>query len=348
MKEIYSPFEWLLIDLASQYGMDKDTYSERIQWSVSQLNLFKVDSLLELQSSLSELLAESDDKAAFMGVALALWDTYKGIPSSWEVAQDAASSGAQLMSCLMKCETGMAHTGVLGTKVPDLYTDVHTAMDTASIDRKTLKKGMIPYMYASEKAPKAVFGADYPKFISAYGACVPAAQRLSNILVDCWDSEATEYTWELPDGFEVYIPVINQNQKKIPYKNHRVEYRFNELGTIPKGKHGSKALSPNVIHSMDAYVLRELCRRCNYDPIALGRAIRSLESPKVGKACKAKAKKLKHLESLYREFKQVSVVAIEYITKETAACVSEEYRQELLNILYVMEEVKPFSVRHIH
>jgi len=36
--ERYTPWEWLLIDAATQYGLDKQTFEARLKWSYEHLN----------------------------------------------------------------------------------------------------------------------------------------------------------------------------------------------------------------------------------------------------------------------------------------------------------------------
>jgi len=348
---MFSGFEWLLIDLASRFGKDKDTYIERIQWAEELLPLLNVETESQLKANLEPWVDNADDKPHFVGAALAIWDTIQNSTSNWMVSQDSASSGAQLMSCMTKCHTGMSNTGVLGTDVPDLYTTVNDKMgeNGSKLPRKVLKQGMIPHMYASTVSPKRIFAESYPNFLRAYGETVPRAQILSDLLVDAWDSNATEHVVTAPDGFVAVMPVIVQKHKIIPFKDHSYKYVYSAKGTKPKGKaKGTKALSANTTHTYDAYILRELNRRCNYSYVQVTAALNALENPKLGKANQCKAVKLKELQKLSEEFNQVSVVALEYIDINTAGCVSENYRNQLIEILEQMLLSDSFEIKNVH
>lgn len=347
--QTYSGFEWLLIDLASRFGKDKDLFQDRIRWAQELLPLFKVDTINELKSNLASWIDIADDAPHFAGAALAIWDAYLGNVSNWTVSQDAASSGAQLMSCLMKCETGMHSTGVLGTLVPDLYTSVHKKMPTSKISRKVLKKGMIPHMYASSAAPKAIFGDDYEEFLRAYFSCVPKAQILSDMLVDAWNSSATEHVIIAPDGFVGRIPVLVREEKRIPYGEHTFTYQYDRIGTKKKGKAaGTKSLSANTVHLYDAYVLRELSRRCNYNTDTLLNALGALRSPSPHVDLDASTK-LKELDKLSKSFNMVSLVAIEYISPESTRFLSKWYKDKLISLIEdVLNFADPFEVKVVH
>tara|TARA_B110000503_G_C7156041_1_gene417345 strand:- start:1798 stop:3033 length:1236 start_codon:yes stop_codon:yes gene_type:complete len=348
---MFSGFEWLLLDLASRFGKDKDTYNARIQWAEELLPLINVKTKSELKVNLEPWVATADDKPHFVGAALAIWDTIQNSASNWMVSQDSASSGAQLMSCMTKCHTGMSNTGVLGTDVPDLYTSVNDRMGEqgSTLPRKVLKKGMIPHMYASTVSPKRIFGESYNTFLKAYGETVPRAQILSDLLVDAWNSKATEHVVTAPDGFVAILPVLIQAHKIIPFKSHSYKYVYNTKGTKPKGKaKGTKALSANTTHIYDAYILRELNRRCNYSQTQVIAALEALTNPNLGKVDQCKAVKLKELEKLAKDFNQVSIVAVEYIDKNTAACVSESYRNQLVEILEQVLLSDSFEIKNVH
>lgn len=347
----YTGFEWLMIDLCSHFGHDKWQYPKRIEWTKELLPLFKVSTVELLKSNLAPWIAVADNKPHFTGSALAIWDTIQGEASNWTVAQDSASSGAQLMSCLMKCETGMYNTGVLGTDFPDLYTTVNEKLSNGGLDipRKLLKKGMIPHMYASTAAPEAIFGDNYPMFLTAYAQSVPMAQLLSDALVNAWNSAATEHCWELPDGFDVRVPVLVTEEKQIPYKEHKFAYRFQRIGTKEKGKAaGTKSLSPNVIHSYDAYVLRELARRCNYDVSVLGAALEALWEMPAGKVDIESATALKRCEQRFKKYGQVSLVAVEHINAGSVRYISDEYRNTLIELINEVMDHTSFEIKTVH
>ena len=347
----FSGFEWLLIDLASRFGKDKEDYQVRIDWAVELIPLINVETEAELKTNIEPWVTIADDRPHFVGAALAIWDTLQGRESNWAVSQDSASSGAQLMSCMTKCHTGMHNTGVLGDDLPDLYTTVNKLMGKqgSPLPRKVLKQGMIPHMYASTAAPKRIFEDSYPAFLRAYAETVPRAQILSDLLVDAWNSNTTEHVVIAPDGFEGVMPVLVQEHKVIPFKDHSYKYVYSAKGTKLKGKaKGTKALSANTTHIYDAYMLRELNRRCNYSADMVVAAIDALTNPKLGKVDQHKVTKLKGLERLSQEFNQVSIVALEYIDVSTAACVSHNYRNQLVVILEQVLLSTSFEIKNVH
>ena len=65
----------------------------------------------------------------------------------------------------------------------------------------------------------------------------------------------------MPDGHTVYVPVV---------EGVNATYTDPELGEIPLRYYHQthsdnfRSLCPNVIHSIDGYVAREMIRRCNF------------------------------------------------------------------------------------
>lgn len=344
----YSGFEWLLIDAASQYGFDKKPYSFRLTFAQEWLPLVKVDSLVDLKNNFKEWVSNADDKASFMSAIICIWDVYRNVAISRFIPQDSASSGPQWLSTMFRCEAGMSMTGVLGTDVPDLYTAVADKMGV-DIPRKKLKKGMIPHMYQSKSAPEQVFGDEYETFLNAFHEVVPMADRVSSALAEAWDSNALEYTWTLPDGFEVYMPVTDTVEISLPYLNHKFSYHYTKQMCKQKGKaKGTKALAANATHSYDAYILRELVRRCNYNTLLVQNAYEALNQNKVLKGDRKKAKKLRHLQELFNKFNMVSAVAFEYVDEASVSVIDSSFRKALLDLAEDLLTVKSFEVQTIH
>lgn len=358
----FSGFEWLLIDVAARMGHDKEHFSTRIEWTVANvLPLIKAAPTFDLLKAFIEpLIKTADEPAMFCGACLAVWDTINGRESTWQVGADAASSGPQLQSCFMKCKTGMGNTGVLNwDKMPDVYTDVTLVMCTGglSITRKIVKKGIVPHIYASEAAPKAVFKTQYPAFIKAYKTVLPKAQEASDFMVQAWNSNAFEHVWTMPDGAVVRVPVIVKHQKSIPCGKHKIEYIYEELGTKKKGLAGTKALSANITHSYDAYMLRELNRRCNYNKEHMENMLRLLTRELAhramsGEKCPtltySETDYMYYLESLYVKFTQASAVAFEYMDENNVQHLSDDYLLTLEHIAKSMLAHKSFEVSNIH
>jgi len=88
------------------------------------------------------------------------------------------------------------------------------------------------------------------------------AQAVMDLINQYWDAYALEHTWTLPDGHVACVKVTEMVNARIQVdelKNTTFTYRFE--ANQPSIK--SSSLVPNVIHSIDAYVAREIVRRAH-------------------------------------------------------------------------------------
>jgi len=249
--ELYSAFEWLLIDLANQYGLDKQDYSVRLAWANENLDYL-------------EQLDDADDPATFIAATHAVRDAQAGIPSGYMVELDSSSSGIQLLSVLTRCVTGMENTGVLcNGHRPDIYTKLTEVMQTEH-ERKPVKQALMCYMYGSKSEPEKAFGDQVPLFLEKAEEVAPRACIARSVLLNTWQPFADAHTWIMPDGFTVFKEVKQTKDTSIsvPMLDNR---NFTFRHKIIKGKEKAVTNAADVTHSIDALVVREMARRCNYD-----------------------------------------------------------------------------------
>lgn len=115
--KMYSGFEYLLIDTANAFGLDKKLFEERIQWGRDNLD------------QLETLYPQADSKNLYAKAVLAIRKAQAHVPTGHMVGVDAICSGAQMMSVLTGCVEGCKATGLIDMGVrPDAYTSVTNAM----------------------------------------------------------------------------------------------------------------------------------------------------------------------------------------------------------------------------
>ena len=118
------------------------------------------------------------------------------------------------------------------------------------------------HFYNSRATPKALLSSiELEVFYEVMVGLLPGAEDVMNTINECWDANAKYHSWIMPDGHTVYIPVI---------EGVNGVYTDVELGDIPlRWYHQTKSdnfrsLCPNVIHSIDGYIAREMIRRCDF------------------------------------------------------------------------------------
>lgn len=113
----FSGFEYLLIDAANQFGLDKKLFGERIQWARDNLD------------SLESYTNDADTPALYLKAVQAIRKAQQGIPTGHLVGWDAVCSGVQLMSVLTGCHVGAASTGLVHPNVrSDAYKECTDSM----------------------------------------------------------------------------------------------------------------------------------------------------------------------------------------------------------------------------
>jgi len=358
MKQFYS-WEYLLIDVANQFGLDKLLFEERIQWTLEHLQ--------ELES----LADKAETRPLYLKAVMALRKVQKGIPTGHLVGLDAVCSGIQVMSALTGCEEGAKATGLINTGVrPDAYTACTNTMNKIlggglEVSRKDAKQALMTVMYGSKKTPKDIFGEDTPELEAFYQAVqqvAPGAWDLLQTLLDSWQSYALVHAWKLPDGFDARVKVMGKVSARVEVDelDHATfTYEFYENLGIPKGHRNSKSLAANTVHSVDAFILREIHRRCNYDPLTLHFAHEALcferdqranNNQTMGKRDnEIQDTQLMYYIEQYERSGMPSAVILPHLMEEDAVWyLSDEHIEKLIRITERMKSHKPFEVVTVH
>lgn len=120
------------------------------------------------------------------------------------------------------------------------------------------------FFYNSRAKPIEIFGEDTEElevFYEVLEELFPGALEVMGIINECWDSTALEHTWSLPDGHIARCLVVEKVDTSIEidelHAQRTFAYRFYPNQPSKKGT----SLMPNVIHSIDAWIVREMVRR---------------------------------------------------------------------------------------
>jgi len=263
----FSSFEYLCIDIANQYGMDKLTFDKRIQWTK--------DNIKKLEKLGKEKLAEGKWKEypLYVKAVMTLRKAQAGIPTGHMVHFDATCSGMQIMSATTGCEAGAFATGLTDpNRRADAYTDCHILMKQyvpalPDAARSDVKDAVMTSLYGSKAEPKKLFGEGTPELEAFYKALqelAPGAVGLLNALRSSWQPFSLKHSWVLPDNHHVHVKVTKKVTARIKVAelgNSSFSHIFENNMGLP---HGLSNVA-NVVHSIDGWILRTLVRRCDYD-----------------------------------------------------------------------------------
>lgn len=272
--QTFTPREYLKIDIANNYGLDKKNWDERIQWFDQN------------ESRLHELVASADEPALFYAGVRAWEDVKAGRPIGYMISLDATSSGLQLLAALTGDRKAAQLCNVVNTgNREDAYTGIYNRMlsiigDTAKITREHTKEAIMTAFYGSKAMPKQVFGegALLDVFYNTMKSSAPAAWELNEAFLAMWDSEAYINSWVLPDNFHVHVKVMSQVKETVHFLNQPFDIFYNVNAPIEEGR----SLGANTIHSIDGMIVRELTRRCDYDPVRIIKLYEMLNRHSVG------------------------------------------------------------------
>ena len=240
----------LYIAIANHAGKDKLTWKERHDWAKAQ----KTNKIKWKEPILGRKALR------------ALKDTEEGKSTGYVMSIDATSSGIQIMAVLSGCEKTAKLVNCIDPDVRhDLYDNVAQMMNkklSKPVSRTIVKQCTMTHYYNSKATPKGLLhGKELDAFYKVIEGLLPGAERVMHTINQCWNSAENHHSWIMPDNHNVYVPVI---------EGISGTYSDPEFGEIPlKWYHQTKSdnyrsLCPNIIHSIDGYIAREMIRRCNF------------------------------------------------------------------------------------
>lgn len=349
--EKYSGWEYLLIDVANHYGLDKLLFEERIDWANQNLH------------HLENLAKDAESEPLYLKGVQAIRNAMKGEPIGHVIGLDAVCSGIQVMSALTGCVKGSEATGLINTGIrPDAYSETTDVMNQllgggVTVSRDDSKKALMTSYYGSKAKPREIFGEDTPELAAFYQAAytvAPGAWELLQDLLASWQPYALEHSWKLPDGFDAHVKVMEQQTTRIKVdelNNASFSYTYYENVGAPTGR----ANVANVVHSVDGYILRCIQRRCNYERAMVEHAAGLIQITLLERSLNMthtwiprSTSKLGYYVEQYERSGMADVIILPYLTSDNVCGLSTKHLQALAGIVNHMLTYQPFEVITIH
>lgn len=259
-------YKQLKMSIASAFGQDKKTDKSKVKWFNTNKN------------NLDWKLAKEPHTARKL--LYALEQVQKTGETNVPVELDATNSQLQMVACLTGDRQTASICNVLNRKDGEIADAYQTLADVMSLilertglgehkfTRSELKAThMISGYGAGRSLVEETFQEDFGEafdekyvdiFYQAQKVVSPAAVMLRDYFNSIWDSSKDYYEWTLPDGVKVqYRPT---ETRQITTKPYGVE--INCLATVNMATSKSTGLGVNIIHSVDAYVARQVIERC--------------------------------------------------------------------------------------
>lgn len=350
--QTFTGWQYLLIDLANAFGLDKLLFEDRIKWA--ETNLHQLESLADTAES----------KPLYMKAVLDIRKVLKGEPTGHLVGMDACCSGIQIMSALTGCVAGATHTGLVDPTIrADAYTKTTEFMNQELgggfvVSRNNAKDALMTSFYGSKAKPKEIFGADTPElnaFYTAMNRVAPGAWDLLQDLLGSWQPFALKHSWKLPDGFDAVVKVMEKKEARIEvdeldHATFTYEFYINE------GQKTGLSLVANVVHSVDAYVLRCIHRRCNYDRRMVEATLDDIYGALMSGARNGKkpteplqaGTQLAYYVEQFNRSGMADVVILSHINPRNVHQLSTLHLEKLRDIILTMLVHQPFPVVTVH
>lgn len=212
--------------------------------------------------------------------------------------------------------------------------------------------------YGSKAKPIEIFGEGTPELAAFYAAATvvaPGAWGLLQDLLASWQPYALKHEWQLPDGYEAKVKVMNKIETRIEvdeldHATFTYQYYVNE------GSDKGLSNAANVVHSVDAYVLRSIHRRCNYDKDVVEMALHFINTELSFRMNGTKqdtseaSKAMAYYVNLFERHQVADVVILPHLigTSFQARALSTEHLEKLGSIVESMLCHEPFEVAGIH
>lgn len=332
----FNPIQYLAIDIANHYGLDKEPYEVRISW------------VKQNQDKLESLQNQAEEPILFAKAVKALRDTDNGLPTGHTVALDSVNSGLQIMSAVMRDRRGCELTGLID---PDTRSDAYTAImermnellkrddiEEVQVSRKEAKEACMTWAYGSKAVPERIFGDLVEYFYEAMEQEFQGVTELLGVLTASWNSWVLHHKWALPDLHMAYIPVMQTVKER--YKVEELNYQPTVIYSKNEGEEFGISNIANVVHSLDAYLLRTMVRYCNYNKGTVRNFIRKVEQ--------AKYKEVQTNE-MVQKWQDTGIADISFINYIDDVSV---YPFQMINQLYnkccMLLQYEPFEIITIH
>jgi len=246
--------------------------------------------------------------------------TMAGQPTGYMVSLDACSSGLQILSLLVSCPVSFNLCGGISDRCVDSYTTIYDSMNLhGALTRKQVKAPIMTSLYGSVAMPELTLG-----------------------LQELWDKiPGPNYDWVMPDNFHACIETMDKEliEFKFMGKPYAVKQKVNARPEFHKG------LGPNLIHSVDGMVVREMFRRCMFNETKIVELRKAIMIRMYGSSVEKRNDPLiVKLWDLYVETGFLSVRILELLDASTLHLVDVAAIQALLDSL----PKKPFDVVSVH
>jgi hypothetical protein len=170
----------------------------------------------------------------------------------------------------------------------------------------------------------------------------PGAWELNEAMLALWDPEALSNDWILPDNFHVHIKVMTTVKENVHFLNKPYEVSY----SVNAAMEGGRSLGANMTHSIDGMIVREITRRCMYNPVSISRVATILKHGQLTRN-KTETSDDKLVKTLWQHYEQSGFLSARILDH------LNDYNVKFVDVNVVLDLIdtlpkKPFQVIAIH
>ena len=280
-----SGLRWLKIDMANTFGLDKLSHDEQVVWADGMIA--EVFGDYKIQNGVHEYISQAESPFEFRQT-LENYEMYiNDKPVNGLMYVDCSNQALQVYAFLTgDLKTAQVSNMAGESKRTDGYqmlADRQNSHFTEEVvTRAMAKKPMMTTLYGkqnawdsmldelSKKLDTDVYSDEFQEqmskiFDESMLEIAPNAMKSMAQIQALNDEKIGTYYWTLPDGFKVKYDVKSKTRVNVERTtksglNISIEDEVEEY----KPSKYNAGMAPNVIHSVDGYIVRELIRRSDY------------------------------------------------------------------------------------
>lgn len=258
MMQKFTAYEYIKIDLANQFGMDKTNWDVRIDWATKFIE--------QPITVIDEKIRAAKEPILALKAYNAIKDAKAGIPTGFLMSLDGTASGLQIMACMSGCIVTASNCNLVDTgnreNAYDRVAKLMTAKTVFTYTADQVKKAVMTTFYGSTAQPKAIFGEDTHELSMYYETLYelfPGAMDVMYAIQSCQDPSALNYTCTFPDGHTSSVNVMAPIDKKIEI-DELDHATFTHRVYVNQSVDFDLSLPANIVQGTDGYIVRDMYR----------------------------------------------------------------------------------------
>jgi len=244
--------EWIVVNIANEAGFDKLFWNDRVIKGKEIINSYLNGSFKPEKDNYLLIKRLNEVKELLDGSSIQEPNIYL----------DATASGLQILSAIsLDLEAGSKVN--IGTKErKDVYLEtakLFSDMFGLDIEREHIKKPLMTYFYNSRKNIEDYFGEEMAEmFFEMMGEGFKGPQKVLDTVNKYFEPRKV-FEYNLPD-MRVSIPIEVSVTEDLKFKEIEVPftYKVNQAD-----ENQWRGLVPNIVHSLDAWILRYVLKYLN-------------------------------------------------------------------------------------